>query len=303
MYGGAMGELEDALPGLERTLGALEGEPQPLAGGITNRNYRARFGGEEYVLRRHGSGTELLGIDRRAELLANQAAARLEIAPDVSATFEGGLVTRFVVCVPLEAGELVERVGEVAAALRRFHEGAPPLPVRFWVPDLLSAYGELVRERGGSLPDGYGRASEAAARIAAAIPRRELVPTHNDLLPGNIIRADHDGRIMIVDWEYAGMGDPWFDLGNLSVNNGFDERADERLLEAYLGRAASDAERATLALMRVMSDAREAAWGMAQTVLSSLDFDFEGYAGRHFERLREAVEGAEFEEWLDAASA
>ena len=61
------------------------------------------------------------------------------------------------------------------------------------------------------------------------------MPCHNDLLTANFI---HDGeRVRIVDWEYAGMGDRYFDLGNLSVNNGFDEADDERLLERLLRRA------------------------------------------------------------------
>ena len=85
---------------------------------------------------------------------------------------------------------------------------------------------------------------------------------------------------MLVDWEYAGMGDPRFDLGNLSVNNDFDDGDDERLLGAYYGGPPSDPQRAALKLMRVLSDAREAAWGVVQGAVSELDFDFDGYAQR-----------------------
>jgi thiamine kinase-like enzyme len=158
-----------------------------------------------------------------------------------------------------------------------------------------------VRERGGTLPAGYAQARAAAARIEAALPAARACPCHNDLLAGNIIRAQDDGRMMIVDWEYAGMGDPRFDLGNLSVNNAFDEATDERLLKAYYGEAPSDGVRAALRLMRVLSDAREAAWGVVQAELSELDFDFERYGREHFERLRTAVEQPSFEEWLAAA--
>jgi thiamine kinase-like enzyme len=108
---------------------------------------------------------------------------------------------------------------------------------------------------------------------------------------------------MLVDWEYAGMGHRFFDLGNLSVNNEFDPAADERLLTAYLGEPPGDARRAALALMRIMSDAREAAWGVIQGVISDLDFDFAEYASKHFERLTRAAADPGFEEWIDAASA
>ena len=85
---------------------------------------------------------------------------------------------------------------------------------------------------------------------------------------------------MIVDWEYAGMGDPRFDLGNLAVNNGFDARArgasaEQPTTDAQPTRARA---RGAHADARSLSDAREAAWGVVQGVLSDLDFDFDGYA-------------------------
>src|SRR6185312_7123047 len=129
---------------------------------------------------------------------------------------------------------------------------------------------------------------------------RRLAPCHNDLLPGNLVRERSGDRIMIVDWEYAGMGHPCFDLGNLSVNNDFDEATDERLLGAYHGAEPSRRQRATLKLMRVLSDVREAAWGALQARVSDLDFDFEGYAEEHFQRLRAAVDRGRLGQWLAA---
>ncbi len=289
------------MAGLEPSLGALGGEPVPLTGGITNRNFRARLGGVEYVIRRHGRDTGLLGIDREAERMASDAAARLGVAPAFVTTVEGGLVTSFVACAELSEHELLDRAGELAVTLRRFHLSGLRLPTSFSVPDLLEDYGRVVGERGGELPAAYAQTAAVAARIVAAVPLAVGLPCHNDLLPGNIIRAQDDGRILIVDWEYAGMGHPYFDLGNLSVNNGFDEVADERMLTAYHEQRPTDGRRAALKLMRVLSDAREAAWGVVQGAVSELDFDFAGYAARHFERLLAAVGGSDFEEWLASA--
>ena len=108
--------------------------------------------------------------------------------------------------------------------------------------------------------------------------------------------------MLIVDWEYAGCGHPCFDLGNLSVNNDFDDDADARLLSAYDGRAPTRERRAALKLMRVLSDAREAAWGVVQGVVSELDFDFDAYAREHFARLHAVVRGPGFRRWLTDAS-
>ncbi len=296
-----MDDLSDILRRLEPTLGSLSGEPEPLSGGITNRNFRATLGGTDYVIRQPGKDTDLLGIDRQAERLATEAAARLRIAPAVAAALEECLVTRFIECRPLQREDLLDGVEEIALELRSFHDSGTDLPTGFWVPDLLEDYAAIVRARGGTLPGAYSGAVFAAARIAAALPVAVRRPCHNDLLAGNIIRVAGDGGLMIVDWEYAGMGDPRFDLGNLSINNGFDEAADERLLRSYHGEQPSDRARAALKLMRVLSDAREAAWGVVQAAVSELDYDFEGYADEHFERLGATVVGPYFEEWLVVA--
>jgi thiamine kinase-like enzyme len=297
------GEPNDIRERLEAELAPLQGEPRELDGGITNRNFRVTLGGAEYVVRLPGKDTELLGIDRSAELLANQAAASIGIAPAVAAVVDGCLVTSFVACRALEQREVGAAVEEIARALRAFHDSGVRLPARFWVPELLEDYAAIAEARGARLPDGYDAARGVAARIAVALPLHEPRPCHNDLLAGNLIRADDGGRILLVDWEYAGMGDARFDLGNLSVNNEFEEAVEERLLRAYHGEPPTDARRAALKLMRVLSDAREGAWGVVQGAISALDFDFAGYASEHFERLRATVAGPDFEEWLATASA
>src|SRR5438270_9089285 len=92
--GGTVGELNDILQRLEPSLGPLSGEPQPLEGGITNRNFRVMLGGEDYVVRLPGRDTALLGIVRDAEHMASETAAQLGIAPAVAAAVDGCLVTR-----------------------------------------------------------------------------------------------------------------------------------------------------------------------------------------------------------------
>jgi thiamine kinase-like enzyme len=296
-----VGELDDIVAQLEPALGPLVGEPRPLEGGITNRNFRARLGDRDYMIRRHGKDTGLLGIDRDAERMASETAARLEIAPEVVAALDDGMVTRFVSCTQAGRDEIASRVAEIARALRSFHHSGLKLPVVFWVPDLLAGYAQIAGTRGRTLPRAYEQAMTITGRIASVLPLGEPLPCHDDLLPGNIIRANEDGQIMIVDWEYAGMGNPFFDLGNLSVNNGFDEQTDELLLTAYQGGEPSDGQRARLKLMRMLSDAREAAWGVVQAAISELDFDFDAYGSEHFERLLAAAEAPDFEEWLATA--
>jgi len=127
----------------------------------------------------------------------------------------------------------------------------------------------------------------------------ELRPCHNDLLNANFI--DDGRRIRIVDWEYAGLGDPFFDLGNFSVNNGLGPEEDAVLLTAYEG-GVRPARAARLYLMRIASDFREAMWGVLQGSISTLDVDFAAYTAEHFERLLGNASGSVFERALrDAA--
>lgn len=296
-----MPELTALLLRLERALGPVEGQVQPLSGGITNRNYVLRLGGPECVLRLPGRDTDLLGIDRAAERLAAERAAELGIGPALLYADADCAVTAFVHGRPVDPAKLRSDPAGVARALRSFHDSGLRLPSRFWVPDLLRAYAALVRDRGGTLPPAYRRAVALVDRIAQALPLTDPVPCHNDLLAGNLIQTG--AHVLLVDWEYAGLGHRYFDLGNLAVNNDFDETAEAVLLEAYFGEPAAHCRLAALRLWRLVSDAREAAWGVVQGLISTLDFDFAAYADEHFERLeRAASDTRNLEELLDAAT-
>jgi thiamine kinase-like enzyme len=299
--------VSDLAPILAR-LGALlgaHGEPQPLDGGITNRNFRVPFGGTDYVVRMPGKDTDLLGIDRRAEWTATCAAARLGVGPPTAAMLEHppALVTKFVTGDHVEAADLrrPEAIASVAGLLRRFHESGTTLPVEFNSFRIVESYARMARERGVRAPETYREMHRRAHQIEHALRGADhtLVPCHNDLLAANFIRGA-DG-FCIVDWEYAGMGNRFFDLGNFAVNNDLDAAGEEVLLDAYFGDPPTAARRASLKLMRFMSDFREGMWGVAQRAISALDFDFEKYAIDHFDRLVATAHDHDFDRWLKEA--
>ena len=272
-----------------------------LGGGITNHNVKVGLDGDVYVLRIAGKDTELLGIDRRVEAEATRAAASLGVGPEVVAFVEpeGWLVTRFIEgeIPPPERMHEPEMLVRVAAALRAVH-GGQAIPGSFDAFRVVEAYGETATRRGAVLPAAFRWAREIAARIEAARPELVPVPCHNDLLNANFI--DDGTAIRIVDWEYAGMGDPFFDLANVSVNHELGARERRLLLEAYAGEMRPEHAR-RLELMRFMSDFREAMWGVVQAAVSELDFDFEAYASEHFERMERTVAEPSFRAALDTA--
>ncbi len=264
-----------------------------LGGGITNHNVKVTRPDGVVVLRVAGKDTDLLGIDRTVELAATRAAAEAGIGPDVVDFVEpeGWLVTRFVdgSIPPPEKLREPEQLRRVAQALRAFHQG-PPIPGRFDSLEVVEAYRDTAVERGAVIPDAFAAAHELARRIAVLRADQPARPCHNDLLNANFI--DDGERLFIVDWEYAGMGDPFFDLANFSVNHELEAEERAVLLAAYAGDA-HPAGLATIDLMRFMSDFREAMWGVVQGVVSELDFDFAAYAAEHFERMeRTAAEPA-----------
>ncbi len=175
-------------------------------------------------MRLPGKDTDLLGIDREAERLATKKAAELGLGPKVGAMLDhpACLVTCFVESREVTAAELREpaRIEEVARALRGFHESGLELPTDFYVSQIADEYAEVSRSRGGTLPEAFEDARDSARKVVKAVRKNaehQPVPSHNDLLTANFL---HDGeRLVIVDWEYAGMGDRFFDLGNFAVNN------------------------------------------------------------------------------------
>ena len=193
-----------------------------------------------------------------------------------------------------------EALAGVAEALRTMH-AAPPIPSVFDSFRIVEDYERVARDLGVEVPAEFGAAHECAERIEAALsgPEHEPVPCHNDLLAANFI---WDGlRVRIVDWEYAGMGDRYFDLANFAVNNELPESARRALLGLYFAEEPTERQLATLHLFTFMSDFREAMWGVVQQGASDIEFDFADYTAKHFRRLAETAEAPEFAQALESA--
>ncbi|MDQ1533473.1 MAG: hypothetical protein QOF28_1234 [Actinomycetota bacterium] len=258
-----------------------------LEGGLTNRNVLVDVDGERAVVRIAGADTHLLGIHRNVERIANERAAALGFAAAVIAFVEPecSLVTRFEEGETLTSARVAEPrwLEQIANALRTFHESGP-LPADFDCFRVPAQHREAAEARTVPVPREYDLAAERAAEIEAAFDASPEArrPCHNDLLAANFIAASN--RLVILDWEYAGMNDRYFDLGNLATNNALEEEAELMLLEHYFG-SVTPRHRARLALMKIMSDFREAMWAVVQQGISTLDVDYVEYAQSHFDRL------------------
>jgi thiamine kinase-like enzyme len=276
---------------------------RPLHGGITNRNFVVSTDTGDYVVRIPGERTALLGIDRAHEAEAARRAAELGVGPPVLGTLDGvgTVVTQLVDGYHLEPHPLEARLDDVVALIRRFHLSGPmrgAFPIHRiveWHARDASAYGVMA-------PPAYERLHQQSRRIEAAFARAPLpaVPCHNDLLPGNLLFSED--RVWLLDFEYAGMNDVFFDLGNLSINSELGHDAEERLLELYFGHLTKTSW-ARLQLMKMMSEFREGMWAVVQQAISSLDTDFVSYANERLASCERLASRSEFDGWLaDAAN-
>jgi thiamine kinase-like enzyme len=272
-----------------------------LSGGLTNRNYKIDTSdGNSYVLRVGGNDTRLLGIDRLTEYGCTQAASSVGVAPEPIAFLEpeGYLVTRFVAGagIPMEVLAAPDNLRRVVASLKAYH-ALPHFPGYFSPFRIYDSYLPIARQYNAPLPANIDWYGERAAEIERAFLRQPFTstPCHNDLLNGNFI--DDGNLIRILDWEYAGMGDPFFDLANLSAQNEFTQANDETLLTEYFS-VYTPAQFARHQLMKIMSDLREAMWAMVQCNVSQIEFDYVGYGMKYFDRIERTVKGESYQKFL-----
>jgi thiamine kinase-like enzyme len=271
-----------------------------IAAGLTNQNWRVTVDGVPHFVRIPGPATDLLAVDRanerhntRAAAIAGVAPAMLHVLPELDV-----FVLEWVDAATMsnEAFAAARAPGRVADALRRLHAG-PRFRDDFDMFRLSERYLRLVDERAIRIPDGYREHLDRLPAIEAALAVHPMptVPCHNDLLAENYLE---DGeRLWIVDYEYSGNNDPTFELGNTCQELGWDDARVRELCAAYFGEA-SDALVARMRLQMIMSDVGWTLWAAIQAAISTIDFDFYGWAEERWARAQAALDGPDFEAWL-----
>jgi thiamine kinase-like enzyme len=291
--------LEEALARVPLWAGVSDLKATPMDGGITNSNFRIEVGGDAFVLRIAGADTELLGINREVEYAANLAAGKSGIAPEVFYFIrpEGYLVTRFIPGRPILPDEMCqsETLRRVAGVLHKIHS-MPDVPGAFNVFQVITDYSDIASRYQVAFPKEFNSLIERIQAAEKALSVRSMTarPCHNDLLNANFLM---NNELYVLDWEYAGMGDVFFDLANFSDHHKLTDEQDRWLLQCYFGQVTST-QWAHLKIMKVLSDLREATWAMVQIGISKLDFDFRDYADKFFERVMVNIQNPDWKEWL-----
>ncbi len=265
-------------------------DPEPLTGGITNRNFLVRDARGTRVVRL-GDDIPVHGILRFNELAASRAAAAAGISPHVLHAEPGVLVLDFIAGKTLGPEDVRDpaRLPRIAALLRRVHtEVVSHLrgPVlAFWVFQVLRDYATELRHQGSPHTPVLATLLAQGEQLERDLGRVDIVFSHNDLLAANLI--DDGTRLWLIDWDYAGFNSPLFDLGGVASNNGLDEAQTLALLEAYHGSVDHDLLR-RFSAMRCASLLRETLWSMVSEIHSTLDFDYAAYTATNLQRAEAA---------------
>jgi thiamine kinase-like enzyme len=293
---------------LRAVLAALPDAPRPEGavrlGGLTNRVYRVG----DLCVRLPGAGTEEY-IDRGNEAAAARAAAAAGVAPEVllADPATGVMVTRLVPDAHTMTPEgFRTRPGAPARAGRAFaqlHRSGQVFPFRFELFGMIDDYLRVLAGKDVALPEGYhGVVAEAGAvRAALGAHPLPLAPCHCDPLCENFL--DTGARMWIVDWEYSGMNDPMWDLGDLSVEGGFSPAQDEEMLAAYFAGPVGAADRGRMVIYKAMCDLLWTLWGLIQLANANPADDFRAYAETRFARCRALMADPAFAGHLAAVRA
>jgi thiamine kinase-like enzyme len=276
-------------------------------GGLTNRVFRVELGGASACLRLPGRGTESY-IDRRVEAINARAAAAAGVSPDVlHASPDGVMVTRYLEGCATMTPELFRSVpgapARAARAFRALHTSAQTFAYRFELFAKIDEYLAHLAPLAVELPAGYHAVVAEAGGIRTALAAHPLpiVACHCDPLCENLL--DDGDRMWIVDWEYSGMNDPMWDLGDFSVEAGFGPVQDAEMMEAYFGAPPHPFDAGRMVIYKAMCDLLWTLWGLIQVANENPADDFQAYAATRFGRCKALMASPDFPRHLAAIRA
>ncbi len=277
-------------------------------GGLTNLVFRVAVGDDVWCLRLPGKGTEEY-IDRANEAVAAEEAAKAGVSPEVIHVdaASGVMVTRFidgaVTMTPDVFRERAGSPGRAGEAFARLHASDAVFPFRFELFSMIDDYLKFLSTKTVDLPEGYHDVLKEAETVRAALDAHPLpsAPCHCDPLCENFL--DTGETMWIVDWEYSGMNDPMWDLGDLSVEAGFDDAQDMEMVRAYFGREPKPDEMGRIIIYKAMCDLLWTLWGLIQHANDNPADDFWAYSVTRFERCKALMATSGFAGYVAAVAA
>ena len=274
-------------------------------GGLTNLVHRVDLTERSVIVRIPGQGTEDY-IDRNVEAYNANAAAKAGVSPNVIHVdpSTGIMISDAVLDIETMTPKLFkERQGSpfrAGVALAKLHNSGETFKFRFELFSMIDEYLKIVSTKDVNLPSGYQEVVSAAEPIKKLLANRPLplAPCHCDPLCENFL--DDGKKMWIVDWEYSGMNDPLWDVGDLSVEAGMTAEQDAEMMLAYFGRKPTAAENGRMIIYKAMCDLLWTLWGLIQYADNNPAEDFWAYSTGRFDRCKLLMFGSDFQKHLDS---
>ena len=209
-----------------------------LHGGLANRSYLVSAGGQRYVIKAltQAMGDFNLMIPLEDICRNTVAAGQSGVGARVVHAYTDmpALVLECIEGTTLQTANLAEAayIPRLGRAIARLHRRAPAFQNEICIWTFLDDYLDLVEKHALPTPDGVMDQLDVIREVQEALAKQALqsVPSHNDLLPLNIM---DDGDIRLIDYDFSGMNDPAFDLGDLAMEGDYDPDQLARLCESY----------------------------------------------------------------------
>ncbi len=259
-------KIEDLL---KKVLGNSDYAELARMGGLTNHTYKVTMAsGEQYVVRIPGEGTEDM-IVRSDEKKSTALACDLGI--DAKMLYfgdDGSKVTEYIPnAITMSADSLKDHghIKQVAEIFKKLHSCGADTGVPFEVFEMADGYEKIICDKNVRMFDDYDVIKAEVMRIKsevdAATPAKK-VPCHNDSLCENWVEGD--GKMYLIDWEYAGMNDGMWDVADVSIEACFDDELDTLLLTEYLGKSPDLAQRKHFLASKIYVDYLWTLWAKAR---------------------------------------
>lgn len=257
-------------------------------GGMTNHTYAVEIKRKKFLFRLPGEGTEQL-INRKDEKVSSELASKIgadteliyfnaETGVKVASYIEGA------VTMSPQSMRESDNLKEAAELFRILHTCGQDTKVPFEVFEMAEGYEKIILEHGVKLYPDYADIRRAVLDIKREIDLYpcKKVPCHNDPLCENWVRGTK--RLYLVDWEYAGMNDPMWDLADLSIEAEYGDREDALLLEVYFGGKVNREEKLRFYANKIYLDFLWSLWGKTRVPYDG--DEMEQYAAARYQRLK-----------------
>ena len=279
----------------------LDLEISVLTGGITNKLYRVQLPGEgDYVVRAYGRKTGLF-IDRDIEMENIRQMEHSGVAPKLIKYLpeKNTTIVEFIPGAPLKNADFEkEELHEaIVRPIRLVHSSGVQLPRLFDPIEEVKKLFKILTKVGPEYAEFNIRGTiDLLDRISTRIniAHSEYLPCHNDLLADNFVLVEDRDKyrepVYLIDWEYAGMGTPYFEIGAMFQEILVSREIEERILRIYWEDRDIDEHLFRTDMLKPFPDIHWFLWSLIQLNISTIEFDYYTYGKVKYDNAQKNIQ-------------